>query len=65
MPHEKLRYSLKEAARLLGISEGTLRSRINRNEIDSHTDGDRRFISARALDKYVAAAEQTAGVHAA
>ncbi len=48
MPHEKLRYSLKEAARLLGISEGT-----------------RRFISARALDKYVAAAEQTAGVHAA
>ncbi|GMV28577.1 MAG: hypothetical protein AMXMBFR59_07020 [Rhodanobacteraceae bacterium] len=56
-PITKLRYSIKEACNLLGISERTLRTRVATGEIDSHLDGDRRFISAGALQRYIERAE--------
>jgi hypothetical protein len=56
----KLRYSLRECEALLGISENTIRRRIAEGALETHLDGDRRFVSARALTKYVEAQERAA-----
>jgi excisionase family DNA binding protein len=62
--HAKPRYSLAEATVLLGISDRMLRERVQSGAIESHMDGDRRLISARAIDKYIAKAEAAAGMKA-
>lgn len=55
--HTKPRYSVPEAAELLNISSAMLRARIAAGTIESHLDGDRRFVSARAIDAYIERAE--------
>lgn len=60
MVHSKVRYSLNEAAQLLAISRAMLYRRIAENKIDSHMDGRRRFVSARAIDVYCARCEAKA-----
>lgn len=52
--HTKVRYSLGEAAELLSTSLGTLYRRIGESRIESHMDSKRRFVSAHAIDSYVA-----------
>lgn len=54
----KLRYSLRECETILGISENTMRRRIAEGALVTHVDGDRRFVSAKALNAYVEAQER-------
>lgn len=63
--HTKPRYSLAEACALLCISDRMLRERIQSGAIESHMDGDRRLITARAIDKYIAKGEADAFTAAA
>lgn len=56
----RLRYSLRECEDLLGVSEGTIRRRVSDGSLQTHMDGDRRFVSARALQDYIDRAEKQA-----
>jgi excisionase family DNA binding protein len=56
MTNDKLLFSHKEAAALLGIGISTLSKLVQRGEVKVVRVGDRRLYSRRALEKF---AEQT------
>lgn len=54
---ERLAYSVAEAAELVGISERRMWDKVREKHIKSFRDGQRRLISRRAIEEYVAARE--------
>jgi excisionase family DNA binding protein len=48
-----LRYTLDQAARIVGLTRSVLYLRINAGEIAVHKDGRRVFVTATELDRYV------------
>lgn len=54
---ERLAYSVAEAAELVGISERRMWDKVREKQIKSFRDGQRRLITRRAIEEYVAARE--------
>ena len=57
--HAKPRYAVKEAAAILGMCRASLYEELNSGRIRSHRDGHRRYITALAIDEYIAGLERT------
>jgi excisionase family DNA binding protein len=55
MTHSKPRYSIPEAAALLGLSRATIYVRERAGRLTLHRDGSRTFIAADEIDRYLAA----------
>jgi excisionase family DNA binding protein len=58
-----LRYSLREAQTLLGLSRSTLYTRIAAGKLTVHKDGRRTFVLAAELDRYLATLNAPADAH--
>ena len=57
--HLKPRYRVKEAASILGMSRATLYEELNAGRLRSHRVGRLRYISALAVDEYIAGLERS------
>ena len=59
-PVAPLRYSIAQAAHLLGLSRSTLYARIAQGQLTIHKDGRRTFVLRSELERYLKSQERPA-----